>query len=425
VKIVLIGAGSYVFAPTVLQDAIVKHRSSGELALVDLNLQAAEAMAGVGRRMAQDLGVACTVCATADRREVLPDADCVILSAAPEGRRRWQMDRDILVRAGMPDQVRECGGLGGLSYALRTISLALDICEDMAGLCPRARLLDVTNPMPRVVTAVHRFTDVECYGFCNASQEGAQGYEWLAGLVGRRTNEIDVVTAGLNHFAWLVSIRDRSTGEDLYPDVKRAIRTAEGHGSEYRRRWMNEFGAISAPGPGHTLEYLPPEPEARYRTRPPFHGNAQERQERMQVLSAIAAGDLDWRTSLAGGSWEHPVDVAVALDRGTELHVPMLNLPNRGYLADLPDGRIVEVPVIVEGGGVQGAEIGLLPGVVGELCKRVSDVHEWVARGAATGDRRALEQAITLDPAVSDKRAVLDVLEEMLQAHQDILPRFR
>ena len=41
-KIVLIGAGSYVFAPAVLRDAIIKHQMTGELALVDLNLQAAE-----------------------------------------------------------------------------------------------------------------------------------------------------------------------------------------------------------------------------------------------------------------------------------------------------------------------------------------------------------------------------------------------
>ena len=48
------------------------------------------------------------------------------------------MDYDILTRAGMPDQGRECAGLGGLSYALRTISMALDICEDMEALSPNA-----------------------------------------------------------------------------------------------------------------------------------------------------------------------------------------------------------------------------------------------------------------------------------------------
>jgi alpha-galactosidase len=128
-------------------------------------------------------------------------------------------------------------------------------------------------------------------------------------------------------------------------------------------------------------------------------------------VRAIAAGELDWRTSLAGGSWEHPVDVAVALDRGTDLTLPMLDLPNQGYLPELPEGRIVEVPAIVEGGEVRGVAVGPLPGRVAE--------------DAAIGDWRALEQAIALDPAVADKRAVLGVLEEMLRAHQDLLSRFR
>ena len=109
-KIVLIGAGSFVFAPTVLEDAIVKHRMAGELVLVDLNIEAAEAMAGVGRRMARDMDVGCAVTATADRRRALPDADFVILSAAPEGARRWWMDYELFQQAGMPDQTRECGG---------------------------------------------------------------------------------------------------------------------------------------------------------------------------------------------------------------------------------------------------------------------------------------------------------------------------
>lgn len=53
-KIVLIGAGSYVFAPTVLRDSTARYQITGELALVNLNLEAAEAMAGVGQRMARD-----------------------------------------------------------------------------------------------------------------------------------------------------------------------------------------------------------------------------------------------------------------------------------------------------------------------------------------------------------------------------------
>jgi alpha-galactosidase len=423
-KLVLVGAGSFVFGPTVLLDAIARHQMSGELVLVDLNAEAGEVMAALGRRIASDVGAACAVTYTADRRTALPGADFVILSAAPEGARRWTMDRDILNAAGMPDQVRECGGLGGLSYSLRTISLALDLSADMAELCPRAALLDATNPMPRLVTAVHRYTSIRAYGFCNVAQGGANGYEWLARLVGRPYEAIDVVTAGLNHFCWLLSIRDRTTGEDLFGQVVAAVRAGEGRDFVLLRKWLDTYGGIGVSGGGHMAEYMPPDPDAVYRMRPPFHGDAAEREARLQALRAIAAGEQNWRTDLTGGSWEHPTDLAIALATGTTLHLPMLNLPNEGYLADLPAGRIVEVPAVAEAGTVRGIAVGSLPGRVGELCRRLSDVHELVAEGAATGDRQALKQAIAVDLAIPDKPAALGVLDQLIAAHRDILPRF-
>ena len=54
----------------------------------------------------------------------------------------------------------------------------------------------------------------------------------------------------------------------------------------------------------------------------------------------------------------------------------------------------------------------------------VSDVHELVAEGAAKGDRQLLEQAIEVDPAITDKPTALRVLDEMLVAHRDLVPRF-
>jgi len=381
-------------------------------------------MAGVGRRMAAELGVDCTLNATAERRAALPGADFVILSAAPEGARRWRLDHDLLQAAGMPDQIRECGGLGGLSYALRTVSLALDVCADMAELCPGAVLLDVTNPMPRIVSAVNRFTDIRAYGFCNVAQGGATGYEWLARLVGRPHTEIEVVTAGLNHFAWLIAIHDRVTGADFYPAVEAAVRAGEGRDFPRLRKWLAEYGGIGVSGGGHMAEYLPSEPDAVYGTRPPFHGDARERAERLRVLRAIAAGELDWRTHLSGGSWEHPAEVALALASGVTLRVPMLNLPNAGYLSDLPDGCVVEVPALATAGAVHGVAVGPLPGSLAALCRRVSAVHELVAEGAARGDRAALQEAIRMDPAISDKPAALAVLDKLIAAHQAALPRF-
>jgi alpha-galactosidase/6-phospho-beta-glucosidase family protein len=424
-KIVAIGAGSFVFGPTLLLDAIHKHRvARSELVLVDLDAQMAEIMAGIGRRMARELDVDCRITATTDRHVALKGADFCTLSASPQGAQRWRVDYEILKRAGMPDQARECGGLGGLSNALRSISLALDVCRDMEDLCPQAILLDVTNPMPRVVTAVNRFTGIRVYGFCNAAWRGATGYEWLARLTGRPQDGIRVVTAGLNHFAWLISIHDRATGQDLYPLVEQAV--CQGEGSEFKlfRKWLDRYGAISAVG-GHASEYLPFDPDAHYATRPPYHGSAEKRQQHRRKLQAIAQGRGKWQDAFTQLSWEHPIDVAVALGNKAPLDVDMINLPNDGYLSELPPARIVEVPARIQDGKLTGVSVGPLPGRTGELCKTLSDVHELVAQGAAQGKRDLLIRAIEIDLAIADKATAIQVLDEMLDAHSDMLPQFR
>jgi len=271
------------------------------------------------------------------------------------------------------------------------------------------------------VSAVNGFTDTRAYGFCNVAQGGALGYEWLAGLLGRSYDQIDAVTAGLNHFSWVLSVRDRATGQELLPDVEQTVRAG---GDVLLSRWLDAYGAVAASGAGHTAEFLPFDPDAQYRTHPPYHGDAEERRARLELLRAIGAGVQDWRGAFLHGSWEHPVDVAIALASGAALRVPALNLPNRGYLPDLPDGCIVEVPAVIENGSVRGVNVGPMAGQVGELCRSISQVHELVAEGAATGDRRVLEQAIVVDMAISDKGAALRVLDEMLDAHRDLLPRF-
>jgi alpha-galactosidase/6-phospho-beta-glucosidase family protein len=54
-KIAVIGAGSYVFGPSVLAGAILGRRPEGaELALVDVDRQVLDLMAGVGRRMVHE-----------------------------------------------------------------------------------------------------------------------------------------------------------------------------------------------------------------------------------------------------------------------------------------------------------------------------------------------------------------------------------
>ncbi|MCZ8516892.1 hypothetical protein O9H85_31955 [Paenibacillus filicis] len=433
-KIVLIGGGSYVFAPTVLEDMIVKHRLAGcELVLVDLQKEAVEAMAAAGKRVARELGVTLTIRCNTERTHALPGADYVIVSASPQGAGRWQMDYDILREAGMPDQARECGGMGGMLNAFRSITLIMDICRDMEKLCPGAVLLDVTNPMPRDVTAVHRYSSIKTVGFCNIAYRGPDGYDFLPRLIGRQKNEVRIVTAGLNHFAWLLEIKDAQTGEDLRPLLERYILEGDWSGQpagtrkelSVMRRWLMEYGGVAAGSVDHHAEYLPVQPDVHYWTKPPFHGNEAERRQRLLKLKHIANGQTGWEDLFLHGSWEHPVDVAVTLHRGSSSAFDIVNLPNKGNMKQLPDGRIVELPAVVRNGEIAAAIVPDLPEVVAALCRTVSDVHELVVEAAVNGSTETAKLAIELDPAVTDKKAAFTALDQMLKAHSDLLPQFK
>lgn len=428
-KIAIIGAGSYVFTPTALRDAIEKHRlDDAEIVLVDLDATAAETMCGYGRRMAQDLGVRCRLSHTIDRRAALAGADFAILCASPQGLRRWTMDTEILLRHNLADQSRECGGLGGLSNALRSITLALDVARDMEKLCPRAVLLDVTNPMPRVVTAVRRFSSIPAFGFCNAAQGGRTGYErvaqWVRGVgpgepAVEAARSISVLTAGLNHFAWVLSVRDRASGRDLMPLMLDAVSRIQDRSGDVLRRWLAQYGAVAAAGNDHTGEFLPPQPGVHYHTTSPFHGSGPQREEYWRGLREAAAGTRSWQDVTTIASWEHPVDLAVALCSKSPHAMPMLNFPNDGCMPQLPAGRIVEAPVQIDAGIVKGLPV-TLPDGVAKICRAVSDVHELAAEGAARRSRSLLRQAVEIDPAIPDKTAALAALDEMLSAHADI-----
>ncbi|MDQ0897542.1 hypothetical protein [Paenibacillus sp. V4I7] len=433
-KFVLIGGGSFVFAPTVIEDIIVKHNlANDELVLVDLNAEVVEAMAGAGRRIANEMGVPVQITAVTDRSSALPGADFVIVSASPQGARRWTMDYEILNELGMGDQARECGGLGGLMNAFRSITMIMGICRDMEEHCPEAILLDVTNPMPRVVTAIDRYTSIRAAGFCNIAYQGANGYTFLPQLLGREPEEVEIVTGGLNHFAWVLAIKDRLTGDDLLPVLKSYLQEGDWSaqsGGKHRelhvmRRWLEIYGAIAAGAVDHHAEYLPKQADIHYTTTPPYHGSEEERKRRLEELQSIANGERDWDDLFTHGSWEHPVDLALVLHHGDTQSLEILNVRNNGAIRQLPDERIVEVPVSISDGVWTPIALPEFPHVLAELCKTISDVHELTAEAAVKGVASLAHRIVDLDPAITDKKNAHIALDRMLSVHADMLPQFQ
>ena len=89
--------------------------------------------------------------------------------------------------------------------------------------CPEAWLVNYTNPLTKLCEAQSRLSSIRVVGLCHGVFDGL---EQMAHLLDLPVDRLDARASGLNHFAWFESVRDRETGEDLYPRLKRREREA-------------------------------------------------------------------------------------------------------------------------------------------------------------------------------------------------------
>ena len=252
-KIAAIGAGSFVFGPSVLAQTFLEYGLNDvHLALVDPDVETIELMAGVCRRMARERGLTATITTHADRAEALDGAGFVICSASPQMKARFQTDWRIIDEYAPGHLKTEFGGIAGIGYSLRQIALIRAVTDDMKRFCPQAWLLNVSNPLPRVAQAASE-NGIQTAGFCAVSLSSYGtlwrlltgehlAYPWEAARAKWR-----VTSAGLNHFAWVVGLEDRASGEDLLPLVRERLATGGTTGQARADALARETGSCCRP----------------------------------------------------------------------------------------------------------------------------------------------------------------------------------
>ena len=141
-------------------------------------------------------------------------ADFVINSLAIERCELWKHDFAIPKKYGIRHCLGENGGPGALFFTMRTLPLIIDVVRDMEELCPNAWFLNFSNPETRLVLGVNLHSHIRCAGLCHGIFMARHD---MAQMLGRDPEDVDVFAAGMNHFQWVLSVRDRQTGDGLYP----------------------------------------------------------------------------------------------------------------------------------------------------------------------------------------------------------------
>ena len=427
-RIVLIGAASQSFGRGQIVDMLRSPALRGQgvtLWLVDEDAAALDVMTRFAERVKAHVQSDILVRSSTDRRDALPNADYVITAVARKRMALWEQDYRVPLAHGFRHCLGENGGPGALFHALRSLELIIPICLDMETLCPNALLMNFTNPEARVLHAVCHLTRVRAAGFCHGVFSALSAVEHY---LQRPVEELEVVSAGMNHFYALLVVRDKATGEDLYPELRRRVLSDTSPRTQPLFRTLVEvFDVFSYPSDDHIGEYLSFGGAALPRWPYGLESRPIGESQRASVIPLEAYADgrqpLDARTLRTTEELTTPIIADILHDRGTQR--PAVNVLNTGgYIDNLPRTGAVEVPATVNAAGIHPQHVGALPEPFAAFVRTQFSIIEAVTEAYRTRSRRVLLQALLLDPVVNSVNEAQALLDEMLALQQGYLPTF-
>lgn len=432
-----------------------------ELVLYDVDAGRLAAIEAVLASFAQSApGRFPAVRATSSLPAALDGADVVFAAIRPGGTAGRTADERVALDLGLLGQ--ETTGAGGIAYALRSIPRMLELAAQMRRLCPKAWLLNFTNPAGMVTEALVPVLGSRVIGICDSASSLVYRAAHAAGVALPAGRLDGVGYAGLNHLGWLYRLE--SGGRDVLPEL--LADPAALSGFEEGRLFGQEFLAGLGCLPNEYLYYyyetaravagiralertrgesieqqqaeLYPRLRAAGPAAYPLWDAARRSREEGYLAEARQAGERRDESDLAGGGYERVALATMqALSRGPMRGpMPGVSLPRGGTdlilntvntlpgpdaapaVPGLPADAVVEVPCRVTPDGVVPVPQKLPAPAQLALMRRVKDVDRLVVQATTTGSRDAALAAFARHPLVDS-----DVLAgELLAGYEAAFP---
>lgn len=426
-KFVFIGAGSSVFTMNLVGDILgEKSLEQGHFALVDIDEKLLLETEIAINNLVCHSGRKFTVSAHTDFRQALDDADFVLFTFATGGYARWKKDIEICTKYGVLQSVGDTIGPGGIIRTMRTIPVVIDIAREMEKRCPDAWVINYSNPEGAVCLAIQKYTRIKSFGLCHGTPGTAH---WLADHVFKVAPErLSYRAAGLNHLTWFTELS--IDGKDVYPELMDKLRESGMDKAEpISAELFRTFGLYPAPGDRHVGEFFT------------FFLKAQVLEEQDYTWKNIDFNVIDgWRDgarklfdevrqnnkgyeNFMRGSGETSTHFMRALVTG-DIASEMVNSINSGYIENISDGIIVEVPTFVDAFGLHPQKIGKLPEGIAAKCEILGREYVLSVDAAVTGDFNKALQAMYLDPLAANCNYPEKLLRELISENLDLLPEY-
>jgi alpha-galactosidase len=236
--------------------------------------------------------------------------------------------------------------------------------------------------------------------------------------------EFDMVTAGLNHFAFVQKLVRRATGEDLLPELPARMHPMFGESQPLNMYLLDHYGQAAYTEDSHSGEYIP---WARHISN--IYGyNWDENQrsdakQREEILKNLESGpNFFWWLERSG---ERVAEIIKGILDDTGYVEGAVNIPNaEGLLPFLPGNIAVEVPAVIDAQGLHGQEITTLPKGIQGLLRHEAVVSDLGIEAALTGDKDVALQALLADGTCPTPEIAENILNTMLEKQRKYLPQF-
>ncbi len=429
-KITFIGAGSTVFAQNLLGDILgFPELADSTISLHDIDPERLRTTEIVAHKIADRLEINPTIEASLDRRAALDGADYAINMIQVGGYDPATItDFEIPKKYGLRQTIADTLGIGGIMRGLRTIPVMREMLTDMEEVCPDVLHINYVNPMAILVWALNTVSPIPTVGLCHSVQGTAMQ---LAHDVQISFDEINYICAGINHMAFYLKFERE--GENLYPLIHKVIEEDRvPDWNRVRYEMFNRLGYFVTELSEHFAEYTPwfikrDRPDQLEHFNIPLD----------EYITRCKAQIADWeklrkkledpkRKLRIKRSSEYGSLIIHSMETGLP-RVVYGNVPNNSLIDNLPKDCAVEVPCLVDKGGVQPTKIGELPPQLAALIQTNVNVQSLAVEAALTGKREHIYHAAMLDPhtaAELNLDQIWSLVDDLIEAHGDWLPEF-
>lgn len=405
-KIGIIG-GSGVYTP-VLVDEIARLNDVLKVDLIVLNGRSVKkfnAVKIVCEKLIERRGQDIKVETTEDRIETISGADVLICQIRVGGLEGRAFDEEFPREFGIVGE--ETVGPGGLSNAVRTIPVMMQIAGEVESYNKNANLVVLTNPCGMVMRAINRSHRIKAVGLCDLPRNLMNS---IASFLKAEPEKVFAEYFGLNHFGWInrvylegmdVTKEVIDNFEKIDPNIDKEIVRIQGAiPISYLKYYFHSERFLNVSKPARARELMSMETE---------------------VLGEVHSGDIDRVLNLLNRRsvvWYRYIAEYIKALKDDNWSYHVLNVKNGSTLDFLPEDSIIEAGCLVKKGVIKPIPVGTVPRAVKAMIYQIDAYEELAVEGILNKDRDALIGALMIHPYIKSYDTAKAVLERILEGNR-------